>query len=1777
MRYSGIGKLLVCGLLLVTRNVSAQEFWKPTTGPAGSMINALVINAKGDLFVGTYGAGLFRSTDNGNSWKLLNTGLTNPIVLGLAIHSSGALFTATEGGEGIFRSTDNGESWTAVNGVPSNFGTISMAFDSSGNLFVSTANGGVFRSTDRGDSWMAPTGNWQGYFFRSLTVNSSGYIFAGGSFGVYRSTDKGVTWTAANAGIAGISILALNADAKGQVFAGGSGGMFRSTDNGGTWTALAASYGPLQVFALAVNPSGDLFAGTFDAGIIRSTDGGVSWKTANAGLTDTKIISLAPSRTGRMYAGTRGGLVFASTDNGGTWIGTGPMVTNDYVRTVGTASPNYIFAGTHYQRGFFRSSDNGDTWANVDPGININNFAVSRAGTILAGGDGGVYRSTNSGITWTVSSVATSASILALAVDSSGYIVASSSGGEMYRSTDDGVSWLTVNGGVKISDIFSIVMSPNGHAFAASCGKGVLRSTDKGSSWNMVGGVWTDPWVWALVPNSSGHLFVAANSGVLRSTDDGDSWINTSYGLPNREVFGLAINSVGELFAAVQTYGVFRSTDNGESWSAVSAGLACLYMQMHCLAVSSSDFVVFGSVNGAYRSARSTTAPFVGENVSDPRTVLLLHMNETLGSAITDASNFGNKATANATVLTNGRFGRAKRFNLGGSLSVPHSTSLNIGASDFTLEAWVNTQTPDNVWTVMSKWDGRKGFSWDIQNNGIPTFTVTNDAGTTRKLTGKRYIDNLKWHHVAIRRQGTQISQYIDGALDISMDVAGAVEDFSSTAAIVMGSGLGNVQNFSLDEVRISNVARSLQEFGLQLPPKNVSASLSGSAVNLSWTNGGGAVGAMRFKIYRGVDSTLVILKDSTTTLTYTDLGLAASTQYFYAVSAVDSTGFESGKSNIASVITQAASGPAVATLSASSAAGATATLNGSVNPNGLSTTAWFEWGTSATFATFNQTPAQSVGSGSSATTFSTDLSGLSQNTTYYFRTVAQNAGGIQKGGIANFTTTKAPAGSGLKAMHFAGPEDYVEIPHSDSLTPAKMTIETWVFIDSISGRSSTAQGVVDKRDYRTSGGGGYQLRLPDQFAPLDITAALPFGPNGGSESDIVVARAINPNRWCHIAMTYDGTVSSIFVNGILVASQPCTLAVPMNSTIPLRLGGSPFIPNQAMHGYLDEVRIWNYPRSQSQLKDNMNKLLFGDEPGLVGYWTFDEDAGTIVKDRSRTADDGQRFGNAQEIDSDLSFAPSLKLTSPSNGAATIPVLTTLSWNATASVSRYRLDISKSSFFTSYVLQDSSIAAKSRQVGPLQDSTTYYWRVIATAYSGEEVKSDVWSFTTVPTYKSTMAVNTTLGFTSKAKASDYAATDYKLFGLPGASDLVLNSIFSGTQNVDWQVYWDNGASSNFLIPYDGSSNFKFSTGRAFWFISMRPISVDRTVSAASLNSDQEVFVPLHSGWNIVTNPFTSPIQWSKIQSVNGITALIYGFDGAFSPATSFDPYVGYYLFNGSPNPTLSGLRVPYNSIFTKMDQTATSGSKGWRLGVSVTTGAEVIKGVEIGVEPDARTGLDAHDERVPRGVGKTAEVVLQREEWDKDYPSFMSDIRPAVIGAEKWKITVRRSQKANANGQKCVVHVGGVANVPAQYDVYLVDTESRRSVDLRKQSSYDYDPPEDESGFMIVVGDRILIRDDLSSILPTKIEVGPNYPNPFNPETVIPITLTEGMRVTVKIYDILGREVRMLHDGWMEQGTTRVRWDGKNGQASPVSSGVFLYRVIIGNKLKFQGKMIVSR
>lgn len=93
---------------------------------------------------------------------------------------------------------------------------------------------------------------------------------------------------------------------------------------------------------------------------------------------------------------------------------------------------------------------------------------------------------------------------------------------------------------------------------------------------------------------------------------------------------------------------------------------------------------------------------------------------------------------------------------------------------------------------------------------------------------------------------------------------------------------------------------------------------------------------------------------------------------------------------------------------------------------------------------------------------------------------------------------------------------------------------------------------------------------------------------------------------------------------------------------------------------------------------------------------------------------------------------------------------------------------------------------------------------------------------------------------------------------------------------------------------------------------------------------------------------------------------------------------------------------------------------------------------------------------------------------------------------------------------------------------------------------------------------------------PATFHMAQNYPNPFNPQTEIRFHLPGAAAVRLAVYDVLGRQVRLLLQGDRAAGSYSITWDGKDDNGIDVPSGIYLYRFATGGFVQ-QKKMVLLR
>jgi len=538
---------LIIDSLFLINNCESQ--WEITSGPNSGFIRCFA-NDGVNIYTGTYGGGVFLSTNNGDSWVAVNNGLTKQNILSLTI-CNGNIFAGTES-DGIFISTNNGNNWSVS--LPSKM-ILSLA--STGN-YIFAGSGSIYISTNNGNNWTLSSMPDLGVSAISAIGNN---IYAGTqNSGAYISTDYGVNWTQINNGLTNLKVYTFTSIGN-NVFAGTmGGGVFVTSNNGANW--IAVSNGITYKFIQSLVTSGSIiFAGTWIDGIYMSTNEGVNWSLINNGLTNHVIRTLSIMGI-NLYAGTEGSGIFLSSNNGSLWNEANTGLTNLTVQSLSKLGTG-IFAGTN--RGIYISTNNGDYWS-LSGLSTYNIYSFATIGTdIFAAADGyqAVVKSTNNGVNWVTTGQ--TATAYSLAVKGT-YLFAglhnSPFGGVRY-TTNSGGNWTDVSNGLYGSYATSMAVIGN-YLFAIA--QGLYVTSNNGSNWITLTG---SPPNAACLSVNGNYLYMGTGNGVYYTTNYGSNW--TAAGLTGKSINSLYSDG-SNLFAGASSSGVYLSTDNGMNWSEKNQG-----------------------------------------------------------------------------------------------------------------------------------------------------------------------------------------------------------------------------------------------------------------------------------------------------------------------------------------------------------------------------------------------------------------------------------------------------------------------------------------------------------------------------------------------------------------------------------------------------------------------------------------------------------------------------------------------------------------------------------------------------------------------------------------------------------------------------------------------------------------------------------------------------------------------------------------------------------------------------------------------------------------------------------------------------------------------------------------------------------------------------------------------------------------------------------------------------------------------------------------------------
>lgn len=575
-------------------------------------ISDIAIASNGHIYIATGDAdgqhcvsvGVRKSTDGGNTFA--DTGLMNAITdqatsqfqihhLWIKPDNDNILVATTT--KGIFRTTDAGGTWTMVDQYPAN--DIKMNAANNNILYVASENY-IIESKDAGATWPSDplTSISEGRKLEiAVTPNDPNVIYISSDNGMgAKSVDGGINWSPMtlpngydSQGGYDMALVVSPTNKDLVMLAGVSGWI--STNGGTSWTQHLNGvwednsspgkyvHSDHHLIKFAPNNSNILFS-CHDGGVHRGNffDLNANWTDLSAGLFITQFYGMGgfPGDANIIIAGAQDNdAVFY---NGTTW----KNINNNSDGTGGVidhTNSNISYAKS--QAGFVDRTDN--AWVSTVGGLEIENNNIDAGGFVwplemdpmnsstLYAGYGNIYKSTNKGEAWTQltnhSDVDTKYSGISVAPSNSSVIYAVRAESDISVSTNGGSSWTTltnpVSGG-RIRDIEVSLTDPT-KAYIVFSGytenEKVYMTTDQGANWtNISTGLPNIPVHTIAEKATSGDLYVGTSLGVYQKAAAANTWTSFSSNLPKVIISDLDIHeATNTLRAATFGRGIWKT------------------------------------------------------------------------------------------------------------------------------------------------------------------------------------------------------------------------------------------------------------------------------------------------------------------------------------------------------------------------------------------------------------------------------------------------------------------------------------------------------------------------------------------------------------------------------------------------------------------------------------------------------------------------------------------------------------------------------------------------------------------------------------------------------------------------------------------------------------------------------------------------------------------------------------------------------------------------------------------------------------------------------------------------------------------------------------------------------------------------------------------------------------------------------------------------------------------------------------------------------------------
>jgi hypothetical protein len=398
-------------------------------------------------------------------------------------------------------------------------------------------------------------------------------------------------------------------------------------------------------------------------------------------------------------------------------------------------------------------------------------------------------------------------------------------------------------------------------------------------------------------------------------------------------------------------------------------------------------------------------------------------------------------------------------------------------------------------------------------------------------------------------------------------------------------------------------------------------------------------------------------------------------------------------------------------------------------------------------------------------------------------------------------------------------------------------------------------------------------------------------------------------------------------------------------------------------------------------------------------------------------------------------------------------------------------------------------------------------------------------------------------------------SSYKILSIPGkSSNLRIDQFAKGEEKKDWTAFYDNGAVTDYFKEFDGSNLFNFGPGKGFWVLSKNTISLSGQVSSVSLANDGSYSFQIHPGWNIISNPFAVPINWSSVIKANNFfyNQVIYTWNSSgWSTSQKMDPFEGYY-FNSIASAN-NDLKIPYKPVSVIMKEISpleiTTPNENF-INIDLMEEDQRKSHVTIGININSFDDFDQFDYMAPPGDFQNADLRIINKKLSVNWKELFVEFRKQIGEGQRFELKYK-----NNTGKSLTLSVLGTENFEGQ-EIYLLDCRLNQLHNLKIEKIILLPAFVAKGTFEILIGNNNYIDKTKRELVPLEFSLYQNYPNPFNPVTTIKYSIPEDAFISLQIFVITGKKIRNLENSYKEAGYHEAEFN-----ASDVASGLYLYKL----------------